>query len=61
MSAFSTIQITRSAARKYLLGQIMSADDVDLGDMLDLFLSARLYMADIVPDDWETNDDDRLC
>lgn len=61
MSAFSTIQITRSAARNYLLGQIMKADDVDLGDMLDLFLSARLYVADIVPDDWETNNDDQLC
>jgi hypothetical protein len=60
MGAFSTIKITRSAARKYLLCRIMEADDVDLGDTLDLFLSARLYTADIVPDDWETNDDEQL-
>ena len=60
MGAFSTIQVTRTAARKYLLGIIMESSDSELEELLDSFLCASLYTAMVVPDDTVTNDDEHL-
>lgn len=61
MSAFSTIYITESKAREYLIREIMSADYDKLKEYLDKSLKDRLYNSAIVSDSWvETNDNNLL-
>lgn len=61
MSAFSTIYVTESKAREYLIREIMSADYNKLKEYLDKSLQDRLYNSAIVSDAWiETNDNDLL-
>lgn len=60
VGANSTIRITKTAARKYLLARVMDATDTQLADMLDGFLSERPYNAEIVVDGDRDADDDLL-
>ncbi len=60
MSAFSTIFITESKAREYLIREIMSADIEKLKEYLDKSLKDRLYYSVIVADMSEINDDNLL-
>lgn len=61
MSAFSTIYVTESKAREYLIREIMSADCNKLKEYLGKSLQDRLYNSAIVSDSWtETNDNDLL-
>ena len=59
MGAHSTIRITRTAARTYLLNQLLRSDDAALEQMLDTALYGRLYNARLVDEDDE-NDNDLL-
>lgn len=60
MSEFTTIRVTRHAARKYLVARLMDAADFEMEDMLDTFLAERLYNSQIVHDDEVQNDDEIL-
>jgi hypothetical protein len=60
MSAYSTIFITESKAREYLIREIMSADEEKLKEFLDKSLRDRLYNSVIVADMSEINDDNLL-
>lgn len=60
MSAYSTIFITKSKAREYLIREIMSADEEKLKEFLDKSLRDRLYNSVIVADMSEINDDNLL-
>jgi len=61
MSAYSSLQITRSKALRvlveHLLGEI---PDTVLEQHLDQVLAPRLYNAVIVPDGYEGNDDHEI-
>ena len=58
MSAYSSLRITRSKAKKLLCEWVLSeVTDKQLEDFMDQLLEARLYNAVIVPDD-APNDDD---
>lgn len=58
MSAYSTLKITRSAARRKLLEAIMGDfPDALLERFLDDLLEPRLYNAVIVSDSEKENDD----
>lgn len=60
MGAHSTLLITRTTARRYILEKVMEADDEKLGSMLDALLYDQLYNASIVPDHYEDNNDASL-
>ena len=60
MSAYSTIFITESKAREYLIREIMSADEEKLKEFLDKSLRDRLYNSVIVADMSEVNDNNLL-
>lgn len=60
MSAFSTIFITESKAREYLVREIMSADYDKLKKYLDKSLQDRLYNSVILADMSEINDNHLL-
>lgn len=60
MSAYSTIFITESKAREYLIREIMSADEEKLKEFLDKSLRDRLYNSVIVADMSEMNDNNLL-
>lgn len=58
MSAYSTINITRSKAIETMIRQISSGvSDETLEEFMDVFLRARLYNVRIVPDDSENDND----
>jgi hypothetical protein len=57
MGAHSTIDITRTKARRTLVMAIMEADDTMLEDMMDNYLYEKLYNCNIVEDDHFPNDD----
>jgi hypothetical protein len=59
MSAYSTINITRSAAKRALINKLMSdATDDELEKLLDeMILERRLRRCRIVSDDDENEDD----
>lgn len=59
MGAYSTILITESKAKKYIFDKLLSADNTLLEELMDKFLSDRLYNVRIV-DDSEENDDSLL-
>lgn len=59
MSAHSTLRITRSRVKTFLLGALLDADDDKLGAWMDQILESRLYNVRIVSDD-EENDDNQL-
>lgn len=60
MSAYSTLRITRSKARKMVLEYIAGGlSDEELKFLLDRILDGLLYNARIVADD-EENDERRL-
>lgn len=59
MSAHSTIRITRVRAQRYLLNEMLNADNQALESMMDAALYERLYNCQIVAEDAE-NDDWRL-
>ncbi len=60
MSAYSTLFITESKAREYLIREIISADTEKLKEYLDKSLRDRLYNSVIVADMSEINDDNLL-
>lgn len=60
MSAYTTLRITRTRAKAYVLDRLMRMDDSGLEAMLDVALEERLYRAQIVSDDDEYNDDGHL-
>lgn len=58
MSAYSTVNITRSKAVETMIRQISSSvSDKTLEDFMDNFLRIRLYNVRVVPDDYENDDD----
>jgi hypothetical protein len=60
MSAYSTIFVTESKARDYLIREIISADYEKLKEYLDKSLRDRLYNVAIVDDGSKINDDELL-
>lgn len=56
MSAYSTLKITRSEARRQALATVLTAEDSVLADIMDAVLRERLYNCRIV-DDGAENDD----
>lgn len=60
MSAYSTIFVTESKARDYLIREIISADYEKLKEYLDKSLQDRLYNVAIVDDGSKINDDELL-
>ncbi len=60
MGAYSTINVTESKARSYLIQKIAAATDYELQKMLDEFLYDQLYDCQVVPDHCEENDDNLL-
>lgn len=60
MSAYSTIFVTESKARDYLIREIISADYEKLKEYLDKSLQDRLYNVVIVDDGSKINDDELL-
>lgn len=57
MSAYSTLRITRSKAKEYIVAKVLSElSDEELSDVMDKFLYDRLYNCVIVADDSEEND-----
>jgi hypothetical protein len=60
MSAYSTIFVTESKARDYLIREIISADYEKLKEYLDKSLRDRLYNVVIVDDGSKINDDELL-
>lgn len=57
MGAISTIRVTRRAALRFAVNQIMQASEHDLEAVCDLFLADRLYNVYLLPDDAVENDD----
>lgn len=58
MSAYTTLRVTRTRAKRALLDWVLSeVDDKKLEDFMDQLLEPRLYNAKIVPD-YEKNDDE---
>ena len=60
MSAYSTIFVTESKARDYLIREIVSANYEKLKEYLDKSLQDRLYNVVIVDDGSKINDDELL-
>ena len=60
MSAYSTIFVTESKAKDYLIREILSADYEKLKEYLDKSLQDRLYNVVIVDDGSKINDDELL-
>ena len=60
MSAYSTIFVTESKAKDYLIREILSADYEKLKKYLDKSLQDRLYNVSIVDDGSKINDDELL-
>lgn len=60
MSAYSTIFVTESKAKDYLIREILSADYEKLKEYLDKSLQDRLYNVAIVDDGSKINDDELL-
>lgn len=60
MSAYSTIFVTESKAREYLIQEIMRADYSRLKEYLDKSLEDRLYNSVIVANMSEINDNHLL-
>ena len=61
MSAYSSVNVTRTAAKTALVTHILSkASDQELTDMLDALLRGRLYRVSIVGDGDEDHSDDVL-
>jgi len=58
MGYCSTINVTRTKAKEYLIHKLMSASDYHLGVMMDSFLDERCYNCQIVNDDNEENDNE---
>lgn len=59
MSAHSTINITRDAAREFALPRILSLSDEDLARVMNVLLDEHLRNVRIVPDHVE-NDNEEL-
>lgn len=59
MGAYTSIRITRSAAKKYMMERLFNIQDSQLEDFMDAELNDRLYDCVIVNDEDE-NDDDLL-
>jgi len=60
MSAYTSLRVTRSKAKRELMNWLLSeADDKKLEDFMDQLLEPQLYNAVIVPDD-APNDDDAV-
>lgn len=57
MSAYSTINITRSAAKDAIFNMIWNVSDSQLETFMDEILRDRLYNVRIVPDDHENQDE----
>lgn len=58
MSAYITLDITRSRAKMALMDHILGEiTGDDLKRFMDALLEPRLYKCDIVPDDQPNNDD----
>jgi len=60
LSAYSTIFVTESKAKDYLIREILSADYEKLKEYLDKSLQDRLYNVVIVDDGSKINDDELL-
>jgi len=60
LSAYSTIFVTESKAKDYLIREILSADYEKLKEYLDKSLQDRLYNVAIVDDGSKINDDELL-
>lgn len=61
MSAYSTLNITRSRAIQIVLSKVLGGiSDEELEQMMDEILESRLYTCNIVPDHYEDNDDEEL-
>lgn len=61
MSAYTTLNITRSKAIAFYIEQMLGGiPDRELERVLDIHLEPGLYNVRIVPDSWESNDDDSL-
>ena len=59
MSAYATVKITRSAARKFLTRSVYFPDKL-LEDLIDDYLKEKLYNCQIVDDNSEDNSDELL-
>jgi len=58
MSAYTTLNITRSKAKEIFIQKVLGGiSDDELEELLDKVLEDRLYNANIVPDGDEDNDD----
>lgn len=58
MSAYTTLDITRSKAKQLMVNKILGEiTDEELEEFLDKLLESRLYNSNIVPDGFEENDD----
>lgn len=56
MGAHSTLKVTRTKAKQWLMDKIFNISDSELESFMDRELDARLYNCVIVDDD-EENDD----
>lgn len=56
MSAYSTINITRSKATQLYIGQFFELTDEELENFMDKLLEPKLYNCNIVPDTYENDD-----
>ena len=59
MSAYTTIRVTREAARLKALSEIINARDDELTRVLDIFMESRLYNVSITGDE-DDNDNDLI-
>lgn len=59
MSAFATIYVTREAAQNFALRKLLSCSDEQLAEVLEVFLTSRLYNCRITCDN-ESNDNELL-
>lgn len=57
MGAHSTVLITRSAAKRFVMGELFSISDETLERIVDDFLDSRLYNCRIVNDDNKESED----
>jgi len=60
MGVFSTLNITRSKAMRFVFAQMENVSDDDLGELMDVFLQPHLYNCTIVSNDDENNNDNVL-
>jgi hypothetical protein len=60
VSAYSTLRITRTKAKAYVLETLLNLSDEQLEGYLDAALEPRLYNSRIVSDDDQDNDNERL-